>query len=147
MRKFALIAAAAVGALAIAAPASAQYYPTPVYPGYPQPVYPQPGYGHVPPAYGYNPAAIVQSMDARAARIRAQVRDLQARGAIRWNKARTLDRQAAQLQRSIRKSAWNGLSPGEVRSLEVRMISLERRVQTAALQARYAPRYSSYRRY
>ncbi len=143
MRKIALFAAAAAaGALGFPAPASAQYYPQPVYGYDPVPVYsPAPRYGYV-----ANSAAIVQNLDARVAGVRARVRDLQVRGAIRWSKARSLDRQALQLQRSIRRSAWNGLSPGEARSLDVRVASLERRVHAELYRPQFR-RHAGYRRF
>ena len=130
MRNIALTLAGAGAALALAAPASAQFYPA-----YAPPVY----------GYGYNTAGIARSMEARVANIRGQVRSLEARGLIRWNRARNLDREAFNLQRTVQRSAWNGLSPGEARSLDIRIANLERRVATSAYRPRYAPRYIGYR--
>ena len=135
MRKLAITLAAAGAALGLAAPASATYY-------YPQPAY---GYGYAQPAYGYNSGAIVQHLDLRIAGIRSHIRALAARGQIRHSRARTLDRQALNLQRSIRASAWNGISFHERRSLETRVARLEQQVRYAALRNRYAPRYAGYR--
>jgi hypothetical protein len=132
MRRFLVSLAAAGAALVAAAPAVAQWGP--------QPVYAPRAYG-----YGYNNVAIAQGLEARVAGIRAQVRDLGARGLIRWNKARNLDREAFNLQRQIHASAWHGLSPGESYSLDNRIRRLEYRVQTAALRGRHAPRYAGYR--
>ena len=143
MRKLAITLAAAGAALGLSAPASAQFYPQPVYGyGYAQPAY---GYGYVAPHYGYNAGAIVQHLDLRIAGIRSHIRALAARGQIRHNRARTLDRQALNLQRSIRASAWNGISFHERRSLETRVARLEQQVRYAALRTRYAPRRAGYR--
>jgi hypothetical protein len=131
MRKIALSLAGAAAALGLAAPAAAQYYPA---------YAPPPAYG-----YGYHTAAIAQNMHARVANARAHVRDLQARGMISWNRARNLDREAFNLQRSIDRTTWRGMSPGEARSLDLRIANLERRVQTAAFRPRYYGRYAGYR--
>jgi hypothetical protein len=133
MRNIVLTLAGAAAALGLAGPAAAQYYPA-----YARPVY---GYG-----YGYNTAAVAQNMQSRVANVRAHVRDMQARGMVSWGRARTLDREAANLQRSVDRSAWNGISPGEARSLDARIASLERRVATTGYHMRYAPAYR-YRRY
>ena len=151
MRKLAITLAAAGAALGLAAPASATYYylqPAYGY-GYAQPAYGygyvQPAFGYVSPAYGYNSGAIVQHLDLRIAGIRSHIRALAARGQIRHSRARTLDRQALNLQRSIRASAWNGISFHERRSLETRVARLEQQVRYSALRNRYAPRYAGYR--
>jgi hypothetical protein len=129
MRKIALTLGGAAAALGLAAPAAAQWYPA---------------YAPRPYGYGYSPA-VAQAMEVRVTSIRARVRDLQLRGAISWNKARSLDGQAASLQRSIRASAWNGVSPYERANLERRIFRLEQRVQTAAFRPRYYGRYAGYR--
>ena len=134
MRKLAITLVAAGAALGLSAPASAQYYPQPVY-----------GYGYVPPVHAINSGAIVHHLDLRIAGIRSHIRALAARGQIRHSRARTLDRQALNLQRSIRASAWNGISFHERRSLETRVARLEQQVRYAALRNRYAPRYAGYR--
>ena len=141
MRKLALTLAAAGAAIGLSAPASAQFYPRPVY-GH---GYVQPAFGYIPPVYGYNSGAIVQHLDLRITSIRSQIRSFAARGLIRPSRARTLDRQAFNLQRSIRASAWNGISFYERRSLETRVARLEQQVRYAALRNRYAPRYAGYR--
>jgi diadenosine tetraphosphatase ApaH/serine/threonine PP2A family protein phosphatase len=131
MRKIALSLAGAAAALGLAAPASAQFYP------YYSPVYAPRVYG-----YGYATPAIAHSMEARLAGIRAQVRDLSFRGRISYGQARSLERQAFDLQRQVHFVAWNGLSPGERYSLDIRIANLERRVQIAATRVRhYGPRY------
>lgn len=144
MRKLAITLAAAGAALGLAAPASATfYYPQPAYGyGYAQPAY---GYGYAQPAYGYNGGAIVQRLDLRIAGIRSHIRAMAARGQIRHSRARTLDRQARNLQRSIRSSTWNGISFHEGRSLELRVARLEQQVRYAAVRTRYAPRHAGYR--
>jgi hypothetical protein len=130
MRKTAVTLAGAAAAVGLAAPAAAQFYPA----------YARGAYG-----YGYNTAAVVQGMDARVANVRAHIRDLQLHGAIRWNQARNLDRQAFNLQRSIHNSAWHGIGPGEAHSLDIRIANLERRVATAPYRGRYGPPYAGYR--
>jgi hypothetical protein len=152
MRKLAITLAAAGAALGLSAPASAQFYPQPAYGyGYAQPAYgygyaPRAyGYGYAQPAYGHNSGAVVQYLDMRIASIRSQIRGLQARGLIRHTRARTLDRQALNLQRSIRASAWNGIGFNERRTLELRVARLEQQVRYAAVRNRYAPRYAGYR--
>jgi hypothetical protein len=132
MRKFALSLAGAAAALGFAAPAAAQFYPA----------YAPRSYAY---GYGYATPAIAGSMQARVANIRAQVRNLAARGMIRWNRARNLEREAFNLQRSVDRAAWNGISPGERYSLDVRIANLERRVQTAAFRPRHYARYAGYR--
>ncbi len=147
MRKFSLVIAAAGAALGIAAPASAQYYPQPAYGyGYAPPAYGygyQSAYGHAPRGYGYNGAGIVQRLDYRIAGIRSQIRGMQSRGQLRWNKARNLDRQAMSLQRRVHQSAWNGVGGYEARSLELRVARLEQQVRYASVRQRYAPRYGA----
>jgi hypothetical protein len=132
MRKFALSLAGAAAALGFAAPAAAQFYPA----------YAPRAYAY---GYGYATPAIAGSMQARVVNIRAQVRNLAARGMIRWNRARNLEREAFNLQRSVDRAAWNGISPGERYSLDVRIANLERRVQTAAFRPRHYARYAGYR--
>ncbi len=105
--------------------------------------YGQSAYGYAPRGYGYNSGAIVQRLDYRISGIRAQIRGLQARGMLRWNKARTLDRQALSLQRAVHASAWNGIGGYEARSLELRTARLEQQVRYASLRQRYAPRYGN----
>lgn len=157
MRKFAITLAAAGAALGLAAPASAQFYAQPAYGyRYAQPAYGygyQPAYGYAQRGYGYNSGgynsgAIVQRLDYRIAGIRSQIRAMQSRGMLRWNKARNLDRQAMNLQRSVRASAWNGIGGYEARSLEMRVARLEQQVRYGSLRqryTRYAPRYAGYR--
>jgi hypothetical protein len=129
MRKIALSLAGAAAALGLAAPAAAQFYPA-----------------YVPPVHGYAYSpAVAQGMELRVANIRARVRDLHMRGAISWSKARSLDSQAASLQRSIRASAWNGVNPYERANLERRIAKLELRVQTAAYRPRHYRRYAGWR--
>lgn len=144
MRKLAITLAAATAAAGLAVPASAQYYPQPAYGyGYAQPAY---GYAPVNYRYGTNPA-IAANLTARVQGIRYQVRDLANRRAISGATARSLDSQALSLDRSIRSSAWNGISPNERYSLERRISRLEQKVVTASYRSRYAPRRAGYRSY
>jgi hypothetical protein len=131
MRKMALCLAGGAAALGVAAPAAAQFYPA---------------YAPAPYGYAYPNPAIAGGMEARVASIRAQVRDLQARGLIRWDRAQNLDRQAFNLQRSIRNSTWRGISPGEAYSLNARIANLERRVARETFRRGYGyRRYAGYR--
>lgn len=138
MPKIALVLAGAAAALGLAAPASAQFYGAPYAPY-------APVYAPRVVNYGFATPAIVGNMEARIARIRAQVRDLSLRGRLGFGKARNLDRQAFSLQRQVRNAAWNGISPGERYSLELRIANLERRVQIAALRPQRYMRHAGYR--
>jgi hypothetical protein len=147
MRKLALGLAAATAALGLAAPASATFYPQPAYGyGYGQPSYgyaqPSYGYGYGQRGYGYNSGGSVQHLDMRIGGIRSQIGAMASRGQLRHNRARTLDRQAMNLQRSIRSSAWNGVSIYERQSLEQRVARLEQQVYRAASRGYRGPRYA-----
>ena len=148
MRKLAITLAAAGAALGLSAPASAQYYTPRAYGyGYVAPAYGYvpPAYGYVAPAYGYNAGGLIQHFDVRIAGLRSHIRAMASYGQIRHSRARTLERQAINLQRSIRSSAWNGLSYNERRSIERRVARLEQQVRHASVRGRYAPRYAGYR--
>jgi hypothetical protein len=151
MRKFALTLAAAGAALGLAAPASAQWAPAYGY-GYTPRVYaPAPAYGYAPAyaprVYGYNGAAI-GSLEARLAGVRSQIAGLRASGRLGFGQARSLERQAFNLDRQIRVSAAYGVGPGQQIALERRIANLERRVQIASLRGRYGVRrYAAYNPY
>lgn len=147
MRKLAIGLAAATAALGLAAPASATFYPQPAY-GYSQPSYgygyAQPSYGYAQPAYGYGQrgygGASIQQLDLRIAGIRSHINAMATRGQLRLNRARSLDRQAMNLQRSIRSSGWNNGYSG--RSLELRVARLESQVRQASLRGVRGSRYA-----
>jgi hypothetical protein len=138
MRKFLIPAAAALAStFAIATPAAAQYYPGQQY-GYQQNAY---GYQN---GYSYqNAYGQTQALQARVARVRVQIRELDRRNLLSSREARGLDRQAAQLQWRIQRVGWNGVNWNERRDVEVRLAGLERRVQREAMDGngRYGNRY------
>ena len=105
MRKFLIPIVAAASTLAIAAPAAAQWAP-PVYNYQPY------NYGR-----GWNYHQYAQSMEQRVQRIRADIRQLQQRHIVSWQEARSLENQAADIQRRIYRKSRNGIQPGEARQL------------------------------
>jgi septal ring factor EnvC (AmiA/AmiB activator) len=110
MRKFLIPIVAAASTLAIAAPAAAQY-----------------NYGR-----GWNYHQYAQSMEQRVQRIRADIRQLQQRHIVSWQEARSLENQAADIQRRIYRKSRNGIQPGEARQLENQIRNLEFRVSREA---------------
>lgn len=120
MRKFLIPIIAAASAVAVAAPASAQWAP-PVYRYTPY------NYGH-----GYNGINFARTMQARVQRIRADIRNLEARRILSWREARALDNEARSVERKIYRSTGNGIQPGEARNIERRIQRLEYRVQREA---------------
>jgi hypothetical protein len=153
MRNFALTLAAAGAALGLAAPASAQWAPAYGYQYAPRVYAPAPVYApaYAPRVYGYNGAAIAGSLEARLAGVRSQIAGLRASGRLGFGQARSLERQAFNLDRQIRVSAAYGVAPGQQIALERRIANLERRVQIASVRGRYGVRryaaYSPYYRY
>ena len=120
MRKLLIPIVGAVSALAVAVPASAQWAP-PVY------RYQTYDYGN-----GFRYHAFAQSMQVRVQRIRTDIRAMQARRILSWAEARSLERQAANLQFRISRASRNGIQPGEARRLENQIRNLEFRVQREA---------------
>jgi len=120
MRKFLIPIVAAASTLAIAAPASAQWAP-PVYHYQPY------DYGR-----GYNGMNFARSMEQRVQRIRSDIRDLQQRRVLSWREARSLENQAAKLQRRIFWASRNGIQPGEARRMENQIRNLEFRISREA---------------
>ena len=120
MRKFLIPIVAAASALPVAAPASAQWAP--------------PAYRYQPYNYGsgFQYHAFARSMEMRVQRIRTDIRAMQARRVLSWQEARSLERQAANLQRRIYFASRNGIQPGEARALENQIRNLEFRVQREA---------------
>jgi hypothetical protein len=121
MRKFLIPIVATASALAVAAPATAQWAP-PVY--HYQPYV----YGH-----GFSYHAFARSMQVRVQRIRADIRVMQARRILSRMEARSLERQAANLQTRIFRASRNGIQLNEARRLENQIRNLEFRVQREAI--------------
>ena len=120
MRKFLIPIVAAASTLAIAAPAAAQWAP-PVYNYQPY------NYGR-----GWNFHEYARSMEMRVQRVRNDIRQLQARRILSWQEARSLENQAADIQRRIYRKSRNGIQPGEARQLENQIRNLEYRVSREA---------------
>ena len=120
MRKLLIPIVAAASALTVAAPASAQWAP-PVYRYQPY------NYGN---AFSYH--AFARSMEVRVQRIRTDIRAMQARRILSWSEARSLERQAADIQRRIYFASRNGIQVWEARRLENQIRNLEFRVQREA---------------
>ena len=120
MIKFLLPIAAAASALTIAAPASAQWAP---------PVYRYTPYNF---NYGFSGMRFARSMETRVARIRGDIRAMEFRRILGRGEARSLDRQAINLQRRIARASRFGISPREARSVEIGIRNLEYRVSREA---------------
>lgn len=120
MRKFLISIVAAVSAVAVAAPASAQWAP---------PVYHYQPYSY---GQGFSYHAFARSMEMRVQRIRTDIRAMQARRILSWSEARSLERQAANLQTRIYRASRNGIQPREARRLENQIRNLEFHVQREA---------------
>jgi hypothetical protein len=133
MRKFLIPIVAAATALAVAAPASAQRAP---------PVYRYQPYNF---GYGFNGIHFARSMESRVARIRGDIRAMEARRILSFREARSLDREAQRLQRRIFRAARFGISPGEARGVENGIRRLEYRVSREA--SDWNGRPGRYRRY
>ena len=120
MRTFIIPMVAAGAALSFAAPAAAQWAP--------------PAYNYQPYNYGrgYNFHRFAGDMNRRVERIRNDIRQMQARRILSWREARSLEGQAADIQRAIWRNSRNGLQPGEARRLEDRIRQLEFRVSREA---------------
>jgi TolA-binding protein len=120
MRKFLIPIAVAGSALAFAAPASAQWAP--------------PVYNYQPYSYGnaFSFHNFASSMQRRVERIRNDIRVMQSRRILSYGEARSLDRQADNLQRRIFRASRNGIQRNEARRLEREIRNLEFRVQREA---------------
>jgi hypothetical protein len=133
MRKFLIPVIGAVSVLAIAAPAAAQYRPA-----HNQ----QPGNGY---AYGEHRGRSGGRLEERVQRIRVDIRGLEQRRVVSFREGRSLEAQAAELQRRIYRSSRNGIQPGEGRRLEEDIRRLEYRVSREASDRNNRP--GGYRRY
>jgi hypothetical protein len=123
MRKFLIQIVAAASAVAVAAPASAQYvqWAPPVYQYNPY------NYGN-----GFRAANFARSMEERVQRVRNDIRVMRLQRVLSRNEARSLDRQAENLQRRIFRASRYGINPYEARSLENQIFNLQRRVAREA---------------
>lgn len=114
MRKFFIAAAVAASALTATAPAAAQW-------GQPQ--------GN---AYGYNNYGQVRRLDARIDNLQRQISHLDRRNILSNREAARLRAESNQLERRLRYSARNGLSPREGNEIERGIYRLEVRIQREA---------------
>ena len=114
MRKFFIAAAVAASALTATAPAAAQW-------GQPQ--------GN---AYGYNNYGQVRRLDARIDNLQRQISHLDRRNILSNREAARLRAESNQLERRLRYSARNGLSPREGNEIERGIYRLEIRIQREA---------------
>jgi hypothetical protein len=121
MHKFLIGLAAAASAVTMAAPASAQVWAPPVYNYNPY------NYG-----YGFNARGFAQTMQVRVQRMRNDVRVMEARRILSRGEARSLDRQARNLQDRIYRVSRYGVTPGEARSVENQIRRLEVRISREA---------------
>ena len=117
MRKIIFSVAAVASALAVAAPASAQYYPAPQGPVH--------GYGHN--NYGH-----FRNLQIRIDQLQRQINHLDRRNIIRDHEAERLRDHSREIERQLRYSARNGLSPWEANAIERRIARLEQRIHRDA---------------
>jgi hypothetical protein len=136
MRKFLIPIVAAASSLAMAAPASAQVVQ------WAPPVYQYNPYNF---GYGFNGINFARSMESRVQRIRMDIRVMHDRRILSRGEARSLDRQAENLQRRIYRATRYGINPYEARSLENQIFNLQRRVAREAND--WDRRYGHHRRY
>jgi len=132
MRKYLIPIVAAASALTIAAPASAQYAP-PVYRYQPY------NFGN-----GFEGHRFAAEMNNRVQRLRQDIRQLERHRILSFSEGRSLEAQAANLQRRIFFASRNGIQPGEARRLENGIRRLEFRVQREATDFNNRPGYRRY---
>ena len=134
MRKFLIPIVAAASALAAAAPATAQAQWMP------------PRYNYQPYNYGrgFEYHRFASDMNARVGRIRRDIRDMEERRILSPWEGRSLEYQAADIQRAIYRDSRNGIQPGEARRLENRIRQLEYRVSREATDYNNRPGYRRY---
>lgn len=117
MRKVLLSVAAVASALAVASPAAAQYYPAPQGPVH--------GYGY---GYGQNNYGHFRNLQVRIDNLQRQINQLDRRNILRDREAERLRDQSREIERQLRYSARNGLSPYEANAVERRIARLEQRI-------------------
>ena len=115
MRKVLLSVAAVASALAVASPAAAQYYPAPQGPVH--------GYGYNNNHYGH-----FRNLQVRIDNLQRQINHLDRRNILRDREAERLRDQSREIERQLRYSARNGLSPYEANAVERRIARLEQRI-------------------
>jgi len=116
MRTFLISAAAAASALAVATPAAAQYYPAP----------PPPPQGY---AWGYqNNYGHIRSLQVRIDNLQRRIARLDSRDRISEREARRLREESRDIERRLRRAAYNGLSPREHALITARIQRLEARI-------------------
>ena len=125
MRKVLISLAAATSALAVATPAAAQIYPAPVPYGVPF------GYNQ----YGHQ--GHVRALQYRIDGIQRQIEVLRARRMISRNEANGLRNESRDIERRLRRSAYNGLSYGEIQRAERQIHRLERHVRREVRDGRW----------
>lgn len=113
MRKVLLSVAAVASALAVASPAAAQYYPAPQGPVH---------------GYGNNNYGHVRNLQVRIDNLQRQINQLDRRNILRDREAERLRDQSREIERQLRYSARNGLSPYEANAVERRIARLEQRI-------------------
>jgi hypothetical protein len=120
MRKFLIPVAVAASALTVAAPAAAQWAP--------------PVYHYQPYDFGraFSGQRFANSMEVRVQRIRGDIRAMEARRILSRSEARSLERQARNLQIRIARVSRFGITAREARSVEFQIRNLERRVAREA---------------
>ncbi|HEY8593053.1 MAG TPA: hypothetical protein VIL42_09355 [Sphingomicrobium sp.] len=129
MRKFLIPIAAAASTLAVASPAAAQWAPAPVAVQWAPPVYQYQPYSY---GTGFRYQSFANSMQARVQRIRNDIRVMDARNILSRSEARSLDRQARNVQNNIYRASRYGLQVQEARAIERQIRNLEYRVQREA---------------
>lgn len=121
MRKFIVPIIAAVSAISVAAPAAAQRWAPPAYNYQPY------NYGR-----GYSGHRFAREMNNRVERIRGDIREMANRRILSPREARSLENEAAGIQRRIWRDSRNGIQPGEARRIEERIRRLEYRIHREA---------------
>lgn len=119
MRKLLIPIVTAASAISLSVPAAAQWAP---------PIYRYQPYNY----NAYSNVRFAQSMQVRVQRIRNDIRVMDARNILSRGEARSLDRQASNIQRNIYRASRYGLQIGEARALERQIRNLEYRVQREA---------------
>jgi hypothetical protein len=132
MRKFVLGALAAGAGIAVATPAVAQYY--------------QP-YGYGRSGYGYNGSGYNNAWAQTSGLERRLQNVMRSLDGVRPDRAQQIRAEAYNIDRQLRYSMRNGLSPYEAHAIDVRIGRLEQRLQYASGYGRGRYGYSGYNGY
>jgi hypothetical protein len=124
MRKILLPLAAAASVFAIATPAAAQWAP-------------RAGYGH---ARGYGNADFLRQIQ----QVRVEAQNLRQQGRLTRAESNDLNQDIRNTERSLYRSQYNGMSQWEVRTIQDRIVNLQREVRRYA---DYDRSLRHYRRY